>query len=83
MSVPGSPDDAASHPRFGVRRAAGGARGLPAAGLLPTFLLHGIGGSLDEVIFFGGIGLMLAGLLYRTWRNGKKNRRERRRGRRR
>jgi small neutral amino acid transporter SnatA (MarC family) len=45
-------------------------------------LLHGVGGAAyDEVIIFGGIGLLLVGLGYLSWRSSKekdKRRRKRR-----
>ncbi len=87
MSRPEPTDSENVYSRFGGFGRAG-ARGssLSLAGLLPTFLLHGAGGAFDEAIIFGGIGLMLGGLLFLMWRSGrkKKDRREhRRRGRRR
>jgi hypothetical protein len=47
-------------------------------------LLHGAGGTYDELILFGGIGLLLLGLGYLSWRatKGKDDRRRKRKARR-
>jgi hypothetical protein len=47
-------------------------------------LLHGTGGAYDELIIFGGIGLLLVVLGYLSWRasKGKGERRKKRRARR-
>ena len=34
-------------------------------------LLHGAGGAYDELIIFGGIGVLLVGLGYLSWRASK------------
>ncbi len=47
-------------------------------GILPVVLLHGTGASgYDEILIFGGIGLVILVLVYLSWRAGKKNKRER------
>jgi hypothetical protein len=52
----------------------------------PTYLplLHGAGGSYDELIIFGGIGLLLVVLGFLSWKasKGKDERRKKRRARR-
>ncbi|MDP6055470.1 MAG: hypothetical protein QF676_03985 [Dehalococcoidia bacterium] len=47
-------------------------------------LLHGVGGAYDELIIFGGIGLILVVLGYLSWKasNGKEQRRQKRKARR-
>ncbi|MDG0866964.1 hypothetical protein [Candidatus Lucifugimonas marina] len=47
-------------------------------------LLHGVGGAYDEAIIFGGIGVLLIGLGYLSWRasKGKEERRKKRKARR-
>ncbi len=47
-------------------------------------LLHGAGGAYDELIIFGGIGLLLVALIFLAWRasKGKDERRKKRRSRR-
>jgi hypothetical protein len=47
-------------------------------------LLHGVGGQYDELILFGGIGLLLLVLGYLSWRarKGKDERRRKRKARR-
>ncbi|MDA1279893.1 MAG: hypothetical protein O3B95_07605 [Chloroflexi bacterium] len=43
-------------------------------------LLHGAGGAYDELIIFGGIGLLLIVLAYLSWRaSANKEKRRRRR----
>lgn len=44
-------------------------------------LLHGAGGAYDELIIFGGIGLLLVGLAFLSWKasKGKDERRRKRR----
>ncbi len=47
-------------------------------------LLHGAGGAYDELIIFGGIGLLLVGLAFLSWRasKGKEERRKKRKAKR-
>jgi hypothetical protein len=47
-------------------------------------LLHGAGGQYDELILFGGIGLLLVGLAFLSWKasKGKDERRRKRQARR-
>ena len=56
--------------------------GPPEMTYLP--LLHGAGGAYDELLIFGGIGLLLVVLGYLSWRSskGKDERRKKRRARR-
>ena len=44
-------------------------------------LRHGTGGAYDELLIFGGIGLLLVALGYLSWRSskGKEERRKKRR----
>jgi hypothetical protein len=54
----------------------------------PTYvpLLHGAGGSYDELLIFGGIGAILIVLVYLSWKASKnkdKRRRKRKAGRKR
>jgi len=45
-------------------------------GVLPVFLAHGVGtGRYDELIIFGGMGLIIAGLAFLSWRAGRKRKR--------
>lgn len=47
-------------------------------------LLHGAGGAYDELIIFGGIGLLLVGLAFLSWKasKGKEERRRKRKAKR-
>lgn len=47
-------------------------------------LLHGAGGAFDELIIFGGIGVLLVGLAFLSWKasKGKEQRRKKRKARR-
>ena len=47
-------------------------------------LLHGAGGAYDELIIFGGIGVLLVGLAYLSWKasKDKEERRKKRRAKR-
>jgi hypothetical protein len=47
-------------------------------------LLHGVGGAYDEAIIFGGIGVLLVGLAFLSWRasKGKEERRRKRKAKR-
>ena len=47
-------------------------------------LLHGVGGSYDEAIIFGGIGVLLIVLGFLSWKasKGKEKRRKKRKARR-
>lgn len=39
----------------------------------PAILAHGAGvGGWDEVVIFGGIGLIVVGLIFLSWRAGRK-----------
>ena len=50
-----------------------GMRHTASAALLPAPLLHGVGGSkYDELIIFGGLGLILGTLAFLSWRSGQK-----------
>ncbi len=40
-------------------------------------LLHGVGGAYDELIIFGGIGLLLVGVGVLSWRASKDKERRR------
>jgi small neutral amino acid transporter SnatA (MarC family) len=40
-----------------------------------TTLLHGAGGAYDELIIFGGIGLLLVGVGWLSWRASKEKER--------
>lgn len=45
-------------------------------GVLPAVLLHGAGVSgFDEFVIFGGIGLIVLGLIFLSWRAGRKRKR--------
>jgi hypothetical protein len=47
-------------------------------------LLHGVGGTYDEAIIFGGIAVLLIALVFLSWKasNGKDERRKKRKARR-
>ena len=42
-------------------------------------LLHGAAGLWDEIMIFGGIGVILLGLSFLSWRNSRARKRRRRR----
>lgn len=72
--------------KTGMGRKAGGLSGrgtTASAGLLPAILAHGATGAYDEVFIFGGIGLVIAVLIFMSWRAGRNRKREERRRRRR
>lgn len=50
-------------------------------GALPVVLplLHGASGLWDEIMIFGGIGVILLGLSFLSWRNSRARKRRRRR----
>ena len=50
-----------------------GIGGLPL--ILP--LLHGASGMWDEIFIFGGIGVILMGLAFLSWRSGRDRKRRR------
>jgi hypothetical protein len=49
---------------------------------IPLFLLHGASGPYDDIAIFGGVGFVVAALVFLSWRAGRERKR-RERGRRR
>jgi hypothetical protein len=55
-----------------------------APAVLPAPLLHGVGGSrYDELVIFGGLGLIIGVLVLLSWRAGRKRKKGTKRRRRR
>ncbi len=53
-----------------------GGGAMLSVGVLPSVLLHGAGvAGFDELAIFGGIGVIILGLIYLSWRSGRKRKR--------